>query len=144
QCAYWTVAVIRPEIVLQVRPELLKRGVMKRLGCGVLDGPVHALNLAVGPGMEGLGQAMLNAVLVTKHIEGMLPVGLGSGLLGELDTVVGQDRMDVIWQGFQGALQEVDGGLSGHLLKQFGMDELGGAVDGDEQIGLSFGCPSLG
>lgn len=80
---------------------------------------------------------MLDAVLVTKHIERMLPVSPGSGLLSELDTVVGQDRMNVIRQGFQGALQEVDGGLSGHLLKQFGMDELGGEVDGDEQTGLS-------
>ena len=40
---------------------------MKRLGCSVLDSPAHALNLAIGPGIEGFGQAMLNAVPATKH-----------------------------------------------------------------------------
>ena len=35
--------------------QLFKRGVVKGFGGGLLDRAVHTLNLAIGPGMEGLG-----------------------------------------------------------------------------------------
>ena len=55
QGAQWTSAVIRPQIILYMLLQLFKRGIMKGLGGGLLDRPVHALDLAIGPGMEGLG-----------------------------------------------------------------------------------------
>jgi len=85
-----------------MRPEFLERGVVKRLGRGLLDRPVHPLDLAVGPGLEGFGQAMLDAVPLAERIERMRPVRLGAWLFGELDAVVGQDRVDAIRQGLQG------------------------------------------
>lgn len=46
-------------------------------------------------------------------------------------------------QGLQDGLQEVDGCLAGDLRVQSGMDELGGAVDRYEEIGLAFGSSGL-
>jgi len=37
-------------------------------GC-FFQGPVHALDLPVGPRMIGLGQSMLDAVLAASHAE---------------------------------------------------------------------------
>lgn len=86
---------------------------MKRLGRGALDRPVHPLDLAVGPGMEGVSQAMLDTVPLVERIERIRQVSLGAWLLGALDAAVGQNRVDAIRQGFQGGLQEVGGGLAG-------------------------------
>ena len=36
-----------------------------------LDGPVHPLDLSVGPGMVGLGQTVADAMTKTDAIEGM-------------------------------------------------------------------------
>src|SRR6202171_186962 len=63
---------------------------------GVLDGSVHALGLAVGPGMVGLGQAMLDAVGGAGTVEDMRAEVTPAGALsvfwqvGEGHAVVGQ------------------------------------------------------
>lgn len=54
---------------LQVRPELFVGLAVIALDRGVLDGAVHPLDLTVGPGMVGLGQTMLEAVLVADAVE---------------------------------------------------------------------------
>lgn len=56
---------------LQMRPELFMDLVMAPLDRSVLDGSVHPLDLTVSPRMVGLGQAMLDAVLVADAIEHM-------------------------------------------------------------------------
>jgi len=43
--------------------------VVERLDCGVLDGPVHALGLAIGPRMIRLGQPVLDSVLIAHAVE---------------------------------------------------------------------------
>ena len=43
--------------------------VVERLGGGVLDGPVHALGLAIRPRVVGQGAPVLDAVLVAHAIE---------------------------------------------------------------------------
>ena len=53
-------------------------------GC-VLDGSVHAFDLPVGPGMLGLGQAMIDIVLGAGVFEGVRPDGL-PGVEGGLDV----------------------------------------------------------
>ena len=42
--------------------------VMVAFDGGFLDGPVHALDLAVGPGMLDLGEPMLDAIFPTAHM----------------------------------------------------------------------------
>jgi hypothetical protein len=61
---------------------------MERSGRCLLDGAVHSFHLSVGPGVEGLRQAMLDAVAVTDNIEDMRLVGFCPGLLRELYPVV--------------------------------------------------------
>ena len=58
--------------------------VVVALDRGFLDGAVHALDLAVGPRMVGLGQAMLDAVLGADLVEGMAaqPGGRSLAVLG--------------------------------------------------------------
>lgn len=76
--------------------QLGHRFVMVALQSGFLDGPVHALNLTVGPGMRGLGKAMLNTMLLANVVKNM---AIGPRLMGhvtKLDTIVSQHLMDFI------------------------------------------------
>lgn len=69
--------------------------------CRFFECSIHSFDLAVRPGMIGLGQAMLDAVLAaaqTKHVRRIsrgrtVPV---LGQIGELNAVVGQDSMDFV------------------------------------------------
>jgi hypothetical protein len=54
---------------LQVDPELVMRVVVVALDGCVLEGPVHALNLVIGPGMVDLGEPVLDPVLGAHTIE---------------------------------------------------------------------------
>ena len=74
------------------------------LDCGVLDCSVHSLDLTVSLWLVGFGQPMLNPVCVTDHVKTHRPriccVSV-SGLLSELDAIVGEDVVDVIGDGFE-------------------------------------------
>ena len=54
--------------------ELLVCGVVISAYGGFLKGSVHAFDLAVGPGVIGLGETMLDAVLETHPVKPMQPV----------------------------------------------------------------------
>ena len=54
--------VVGSEEVSQVRSELFLGVVEVAFDGGVLDGPVHALDLPVGPGMVGLGQPVFDSM----------------------------------------------------------------------------------
>ena len=54
---------------LKVLPELVVAVVVVALDRGVLDRSVHPLDLAVGPGVVLLGQAMLDAIFFADLIE---------------------------------------------------------------------------
>ena len=54
--------------------ELLVCGVVISAYGGFLKGSVHALDLAVGPEVIGLAEAMLDAVFETRPVEPMQPV----------------------------------------------------------------------
>lgn len=88
---------------------------MEALNRRVLDGAVHPLDLAVGPRMVGLCQAMLDPVGLADHAEAHRPGVDGVSvpwLLGELDAVVGENGMDLVRHGLEQVLQELPGGLS--------------------------------
>jgi len=57
--------------------------------------------------------------------------------MAELDAIVGQDGVDLVRNGGNHALQEGCGHCSVRLLMQFGIGELGSAVDSDEQVQLA-------
>src|SRR5712691_8250276 len=59
------------EEVGQVRFELVVGVVEVAFDGGVLDGSVHALDLAVGPGMVGLGKPLFDSMEVAGAVERM-------------------------------------------------------------------------
>lgn len=56
---------------LQVLFELLMGLVVEAFDGGILQSSVHALDLPIGPGMLGFGEAMLDGVLLASIGEGM-------------------------------------------------------------------------
>ena len=107
-----------------------------------LDGPVHPLDLTVGPRMVGLGQAVLDAVGSADLVEAVHAVAGGpavaiSGQVGELNAVVGQDGVQAVGHGRDQSVQEACGARPVGLLMQLGEGELGGPIDRDEQVELA-------
>ncbi len=102
---------------LQVGSELLVGLVMVALDGGVLDGSVHPLDLTVGPGMVGLGQTMLDAVLVADAIEHVPAVeggwaGAVARGMAELHPIVGQHGVDLVGHERDQRAQEVRCGVA--------------------------------
>ena len=127
----------------------------------VLDRTVHALDLTVPresdlpdrflilgpPGMVGLCQPMLDAICLADHVEPHEPRDDGvliARLLCELDTVVGEDRVDAVGHSFEEQFRELPCGLSVRPLDQLRYGELARSVNGDEERQLALGCPELG
>ncbi len=103
----------------------------------VLDCPVHALDLAVGLRMVGLGQAVLDPVGLADHVEAHRSrIGGVSipGLLGELDAIVRQDRMDTVGNSLQQMLQELPGCPPVGFFDELGDGKLAGAIDCHEEV----------
>ncbi len=122
--------------------KLIVAVVMEAFDGGVLDRSVHALDLAVGPRVVGLGQTVLDPIRFADHVEAHRP-GIGSipvpGLVGELDAIIGQDRVDAVGNHFQQVLQKLPRRSPVGLLNQLGDRVLAGSVDGNEEIELTLG-----
>ena len=78
--------------VREMASEVVVAVVMIALDGCVLDRPVHAFDLPVGPWMVRLGQPVINAVLAADLIEAKNPVARRpaipiTGQVGKLDTV---------------------------------------------------------
>src|SRR5215216_4678928 len=58
---------------LEVRPELVVAVVVIAPDGRVFEGPVHPLDLTIGPGVIGLGEPVLDVVLRAGVLEGMSP-----------------------------------------------------------------------
>jgi hypothetical protein len=127
-----------------VPPELVVIVVVEALDRRVLDGSVHPLDLAVGPWMIDLGEAVLDAVFLASHgehvghVAGRWAVGVTRREAG-LDAVVGQDRVDAVGHGGNKGFEEGRGCDAGGALDQLDKGELAGAVDGHEAVELAFG-----
>ena len=96
--------------VCEVYPQLLVAVVVEAFDGRFLDGAVHPLHLSVGPRVVRLGEPVLDIVGLADHVEAHLarPSGVSvARLLGELDAVVGEDRVDAIGHGFQQVFEEL-------------------------------------
>jgi hypothetical protein len=81
---------------LQMLFQVVMGLVVIRFHGGVSRRVVHAFDLAIGPGMVGFGESMVDAVLPTDAITDMLK-GIAIALTAdELDAVIGQHSMDLI------------------------------------------------
>lgn len=97
--------------------------VVEAFDSGVFEGAVHALELAIGPGMLGLGQAMIDVVLGAGVLEGMRPEQFAT-LDGQLDfrrgragisrrsevgAVIGKHGVDLIRNGLEQGPEKIAG-----------------------------------
>lgn len=103
------------------------------------DGPIHALDFAIGPGMLGLGQAVIDVVPSAGIFEGVCPEAftishslfdLGDGRAlsawgGEAGAVVRENGMDLVGHGHDEMQREVGSGSGRCRLVQLGRSELG-------------------
>jgi len=115
--------------------------------CGVLDGAVHAFDLPVGPWMVRLGQSVLNPVGLADHVETHLAERHAisvSGLLRELDAVIGEDRVDLIGHSFQQVFKELPSRFPIGFFYQLRDREFAGSINGDKEVELAFVAPDLG
>ena len=131
-----------------VGPESLEVGVMEGLDGGFLDGAVHPLGLAVGPGMIGLGELVLDAVLAADAVEDVAhPLGSGPiavlRQVGEGHAVVGQHGMDGIREGGHDVAEKGGTVQFGRGRQESHVGELGHPVDGEEHEEFALGQAQL-
>jgi hypothetical protein len=113
----------------------------------VLDNAIHPLDLTIGPGAFRLSEAVLDVVRLADHVEAHLtrPSGVTvAWLLGKLDAIVGQDRVDPVRHRLQQVLEGLPSRSSISLVDKLGDREFTRAVDANEQIELAFGGLHLG
>ena len=136
--------------VYEVRSQLVVTVVMKAFDGGLFDRAVHPFDLTIGPGMVGLGQPVLDSASprllepvaqpcrdLAEHVEAHRPGADGvpvPRLFCELDSVVGENGVDLTGHGCEQVLKELPGCLSVGLVDELGHGELARAVDADEQI----------
>ena len=124
---------------------------------GVLDRAIHSLDLTIRPWMLRLRQPVVNIIGGAGIFEGMrsegLPLGdhlpdfhrrpgVASGI-GEVGSVIGKDRVDLVRDGLNQPTQEVCGVAPRDRLAEFDKGELRGPVDGDKEIELALGGSNL-
>ena len=122
--------------------QLIVAVIVEALDGSVLDRPVHPLDLAIRPRMVRLGQTVLDPVRLADHVEAHRPRVDGvpvPRLLGELDDIVSQNRVDLVGHGFEHVLKEFPGRLSVGCRNELSDGELGSAVDTDEGKELALG-----
>jgi len=104
---------------------------------------VEALHLAVGLRVVWPGEPVLDAVVGAEPVERMVPRGLVVRLVflvdgeavGELGAVVGEYGMDWIAEGLEEALEAGGDGGGFAVADDLDVDEAGGPLDGDEDVG---------
>lgn len=104
---------------------------------GFLDGPVHPLDLPVGPRMLNPSQAVFDAVFLADPTKDVMEGVSVRAAVGELDAVVGEHRVQGVWHRRDHIAQEL---RCCHLVSrrmQFSERELGRSVDGNEEIELA-------
>jgi hypothetical protein len=83
---------------------------MEAIDGRLLDRAVHPLDLTIGPRVVRRGKPVLDVVRLKDHVEAHLPRPGGvaiARLVGELDAIVGQDRVDPVRRRFQQVLKEL-------------------------------------
>ena len=104
---------------------------------GLLEGPVHPLDLPVGPGMIDLGEPVLDIVSPANTIEdvaGECPDGLS---VRKLNAIVGQDDLNGIRYGFDEIPRERCRVHLSRFVMEFNEDKFRGSVNGHEHIELA-------
>ena len=129
--------VVGSDEVGEVLTQLLVVIVMESFDGRVLDGAVHAFDLAVGPRVFDLGEPVVDLMFPADTVKDVLEGINVPIMICELDAIVGQNDVEPVRHGRDQVTQE---GCCCHfpgLMVQFHESELGGAVNGDEEIQLA-------
>ena len=121
------------------------RFVMEALDRCVLDCPVHALDLAVGPRMVGFCQPALDAVTGASAVERMAsePCCWSVTVLrkiSELNAVVGEHSVDAVGDGLDQGFEEGGGCRHVRLHLQPHEGEFARSIDRHLKAQLAFRC----
>lgn len=107
--------VVGVDEVLEMQAQLVVIIVVEGFDGVFIDGPVHAFHLTVRPEMLHLCQTMFDGALIADPIEDVVEGVFVTGLVGELDAVVGQHRMDSVGHCRDQVAQELGRGPSCRL-----------------------------
>jgi hypothetical protein len=136
-------------------PELIVVFVVEALDRCVLDGAVHALDLAAGPGVLDLGEAVFDPVLFAVHVEHVRDEGCGRAVgiawrESELNPPrhflsdqwssngsIGEDGVDLVGNRLDQRDEEGRDGNPVGLFFQPDKAEFARAVNGHEEMELS-------
>ena len=107
--------IVGSDEVAEVISQLVMAVVVVALNRSFLKGAVHALHLAIGPGMIRFSEPVLDTMAAAHSIEGMTAKASGwsfsvPGKIGELDAVVGEHGVDAIRDSCHQCFQEGHGG----------------------------------
>lgn len=104
---------------------------------GLFDGAVHALDLTVRPGVRDLCQAMVDPVFMANTIKDVPTSRFVYFTVGELDAVIGENRVDFVGQHFDQISQELGCNHLSSTFVQFHISELRSPVDCNKQSQLA-------
>lgn len=143
--------VVGMDEVGEMLPEVFVGLVVEAFDGGFLKGSVHALDLAIGPGVLGLGEAVVDVGFGAGELKGVgaeefspleRQLDLRSGgtpIAGrsEMHSVISEHGMDLVRHSLEKRIQEVGRNPLSGLLMHLHENELGSAVDGDQKIELA-------
>ena len=117
---------------LQALVEFLRCLLVEASDGGLLNGVLHALDGAVGPGMRRLGHAVRHAVFAANAVKAVPTQPKRVRLRGELPAVIGQHGVPSAEQLVEAAAQKRLGHQLLGLWVQFGEGPLAGVLEGPE------------
>lgn len=84
--------------------------------------------------MFHFSQPVIDIMSDANAVEGNQGMFLRALAFGELDAVIGQDRMNFVGNGFEQMFEKLFCQQARGSPMQFGVSELAGSVDGDKQV----------
>jgi hypothetical protein len=138
--------------------QLVVTVIVVAMDSGLLDGAVHAFDLAIGPGMFDFGQPVINVVSGASTLECVTPEQLSfcphfpdvcwrpaaASWISELNAVVGENSVEIVRNSSNEIVQELLRDGIGRLLMKLDISKLAGSVDCHEQMELAFSGSDFG
>ena len=104
----------------------------------IFERAVHAFHLAIGPGMVGFGEAVLDAKLLADALKDMLEGVAIARAVGELNAIISEHRVDLIRHSGHQVPEELSRDHVVGVCMQLGIGQFACSSDGDKQAKLAF------
>jgi hypothetical protein len=112
--------------------------VVIRFHWSLFERAVHPFPLALGPGMVGFGQPMVDTMLLTDTIKAMVKGVAVAFTVRELHAMIGEHRVDLLGHSRHHVPEELSGHQCVGFGVQLGLSKLAGAGDRDNEGELAF------